>query len=238
MQMFKERVNNLTGIKLQPHQLEAFALYAQEIIAWNKKFNLTSIFDLEAIYTKHFLDSLSCLLVIDPLNALNVVDIGSGAGFPGIPLKITLPNLYLTIVESNRKKASFCEMIAKKLNLRDVMIQNQRVEIIGQEMNFRESYDWAIARAVAHLSTLTEYMLPLVKLGGKALAMKAKKTQQEIADAKYAIQVLGGKIENTFPVNIPGLSEKRYLVSIAKLKHTPKKYPRRTGVPVKKPLSA
>lgn len=175
MQMFKERVNNLTGIKLQPHQLEAFALYAQEIIAWNKKFNLTSIFDLEAIYTKHFLDSLSCLLVIDPLNALNVVDIGSGAGFPGIPLKITLPNLHLTIVESNRKKASFCEMIAKKLNLRDVMIQNQRVEIIGQEMNFRESYDWAIARAVAHLSTLTEYMLPLVKLGGKALAMKAKK---------------------------------------------------------------
>ena len=237
MHYFKNDVLKLIGILLNQNQINALMQYATELVEWNQKFNLTAITDFQDIYTKHFLDSLSCYTVIKPDENTTIVDVGSGAGFPGLPLKIVAPQIHLTIIESNRKKAEFCAFIASKLNLTNIQILNQRVESVGQDLNYRECFEWGVSRAVAHLSTLVEYILPLVKINGKALAMKAKNAMEEMEIAKNAISLLGGNEEKVIPVNIPRIMESRYLIQINKEKTTPQKYPRRIGVPLKKPLS-
>ena len=236
MKEFQAEVANLTGIHLSTEQIAAFLHYEEELSAWNKKFNLTTLVTPQEIRVKHFLDSLSCLQVINKCNSFKLIDVGTGAGFPSIPIKIILPKIKLTLIESIQKKANFCHHIVKELNLQEVEILNARAENIGQDRHYREQFDWAVARAVASLPTLVEYLLPLVKKGGKALAQKGKNANKELQIARNAIQILGGELGEIRKVDIPSIKETRFLVVIKKVSSCPLKYPRRAGVPAKKPL--
>jgi len=210
--------------------------YERELLDWNQKFNLTAIRDVESIRTKHFLDSYSCVLAWKEHPPLRLVDIGTGAGFPGIPLKIIYPNMHLTLVESVGKKAMFCQHVVRALELKDVEIIQSRAEDFGQKPEHRESYDWAVARAVANLNVLSEYLLPLVKAGGNMLAQKGENAHAEAQSAEKAMEVLGGKLKPLIPVHLPGIADERYLVVVEKVAATPKNYPRKAGIPTKSPL--
>jgi len=231
---------SLLQLDLTPAQLAAFQLYANELQAWNEKFNLTAIKNPEDIQIKHFLDSLSLLKALTFSRAdgqrLRLIDVGTGAGFPGIPLKIVYPQLQLTLVEATGKKVTFCEHITRALNLSGVTVVKARAEEIGQNTAHREHYDWAVARAVAHLPVLAEYLLPLVKRGGFALAQKGEDALTETQAANSALQKLGGQLEQLITVELPGVVETRYLVLLKKVAATPPAYPRRPGVPTKSPL--
>lgn len=226
----------LFNIHLTGRQAAAFATYEKELIEWNSKFNLTAIRDSESIRTKHFLDSLSCILAwrTNPPNRL--IDIGTGAGFPGIPLKILHPNLKLTLTESVGKKANFCQHIVSMLGLDNVMVIQARAEELGQDLNHREKYDWAVARAVANLNVLSEYLIPLVRVGGTMLAQKGEGGPAEAQSAESAMKILGGKLRQLIPVHLPGIAEDRYLILVDKIAATPPKYPRKPGIPAKQPL--
>lgn len=229
-------VQHLTGIKLTPRQVSSFEIYEQELLQWNEKFNLTAIRDPEGVRTKHFLDSLTCLVEMSNNPPQRLIDIGTGAGFPGIPLKIVLPAMQLTLVESIGKKAQFCSHVVELLNLDHVEVLTKRAEEVGHMPAHRESYDWAVARAVAALPVLVEYLLPLVKVGGFILAQKGESGPQEAQSAERACQLLGGKLKKITPVTLPGVAEQRYLIVIQKCAATPPKYPRRVGVPSRSPL--
>ena len=227
----------LLNLDLTPAQLAAFQTYADELRAWNEKFNLTAIKDARGVQIRHFLDSLSVLKVLRPGGAaLRVVDVGSGAGFPGIPLKIACPQMQLTLVEATGKKAKFCEHMVEQLKLTNVTVVHARAEEVGREPAHRERYDWAVARAVAEMPTLAEYLLPLVKRGGRALAQKGEDAPGETHTAEGAVKKLGGELEQIVPVELPGVAETRYLVVFKKIAATPPRYPRRPGVPAKTPL--
>lgn len=229
----------LLGLELTPAQVSAFRLYAAELAEWNQKFNLTAIKNPAEVEIKHFLDSLSCLPAIRAgrtPSPFSLIDIGSGAGFPGIPLKIVCPEMRLTLVESVGKKVAFLEHIAAKLGLKEVSLFKARAEELGREAAHREKYDWAVARAVAEMRTLLEYLLPLVKLGGKALAQKGENAPAETHGAEHAAQVLGGCLAQIMPVELPGVVEQRFLVVFDKVAATPGRYPRRPGTPSKEPL--
>lgn len=217
-------------------QLKAFGTYEEELVAWNEKINLTAIRDPEGIRVKHFLDSLTCLKAYPDLRAQKVIDVGTGAGFPGIPLKILFPDLRLTLVESIGKKAAFCRHIVATLGLRDVNIETSRAEELGQSPAHREHYDLALARAVASLPVLVEYLLPLLRLGGTMVAQKGETAPLEAHQAEAALKICGGRLNQLIPVTLPGVSGDRYLVSITKVAATPKNFPRSTGIPQKKPL--
>ena len=226
----------LTGFRLTTAQMEAFASYRQLLLDWNTIHNLTAIREPQEVRTKHFLDSISCILAIRGNSPGKLVDVGTGAGFPGLVLKILYPQMKLTLVESVGKKLDFCRLVVNKLDLEGVTFLNQRVEEVGQSPGHREQYDWAVARAVAGLPTLAEYLLPLVRLGGSMLAMKGETAPAEAHAADYAITVLGGHLRRLLPITLPGVVEQRYLVLIDKIARTPQAYPRRTGVPSKRPL--
>jgi len=166
----------------------------------------------------------------------SVIEVGTGAGFPGLPLKIINPDLQLTLVESVGKKAQFCQYIVDNLGLSGVRIIKERVEVIGHNKNHRQRYDWAVARAVAVMPVLVEYLLPLVRVGGAMLAMKGESAPAEAHSAEYAIQLMGGHLRKLVPVILPGVVEERYLVVVDKIAATPNQYPRKVGVPAKKPL--
>lgn len=236
MSSFKEDVIALLGIRLAAEQLAAFDLYERELIEWNQKFNLTSITDPDQIRIKHFLDSLSCWLAMRAAPLGRVIDVGSGAGFPGLPLTILRPEMHLTLVESTGKKAAFLEHIVQVLGLSSVTILALRAEEVGQLPEHREAYCWAIARAVAPLPVLAEYLLPLARVGGCALAQKGRGAKTEAAAAQNAIAQLGGELADVTPVNIPGLDEERALIVLNKNAPTPVAYPRRAGMPAKRPL--
>jgi 16S rRNA (guanine527-N7)-methyltransferase len=223
-------------MSLTESQVRDFERLEEILLDWNRRFNLTAITGREDIRTKHFLDSLSCLKVIQPRPGLRVVDIGTGAGFPGIPLKIAAPDIRLTLVESVRKKADFCRFAAGELQLREVSVLTARAEEVGQDPAHREQYHWAVARAVADLCVLAEYLLPLVKVGGYALAQKGANGPAEAQSAAGALRLLGGAVEKIVPVELPGIAEIRYLIVVQKTAATPPQYPRRAGVPSKKPL--
>ena len=210
--------------------------YERELLEWNKKINLTAIRDVESIRTKHFLDSFSCVLAWAANPPLRLIDVGTGAGFPGIPLKILYPNMHLTLVESVGKKTKFCRHVVNMLGLKDVEIVHARSEDLGQDSKYRQSYDWAVARAVANLNVLSEYLIPLVKIGGKVLAQKGESGPAEAQSAEKAMKLLGGKLDGLIPVNLPGVAEDRYLVVVEKAAATPPKYPRKPGIPTKQPL--
>lgn len=236
MEIFKREVQQLFGIRLTPPQAAAFELYEKELLDWNSRFNLTAIRDSEGIKRKHFLDSLTCSLVIRENRPFRMIDIGTGAGFPGIPLKIIYPKTDLTLVDSVGKKLEFCRHLVKKLELEQVEVLQGRAEEIGQLGAYREKYDWAVARAVATLPTLVEYLLPLVKIGGTVIAQKGENGPCETQSAENAIRLLGGRIRQLYKIELPGVVEDRYLVVIDKIAATPPQYPRRTGIPAKKPL--
>jgi 16S rRNA (guanine527-N7)-methyltransferase len=216
--------------------LAALEAYETALLDWNSRFNLTAIDDPGKVRVKHFLDSLTCLLVMRDTPMERIVDVGSGAGFPGLPLKIVCPAIKLTLVESVGKKADFCCQVVKVLGLEGVDIIQERAERLGRDLDYREQYDWALARAVAKLPVLVEYLLPLVKVGGSALAMKGESAPAEAHAADNGITLLGGHLRQLVPITLPGVVDERYLVVVDKIAATPETYPRRVGVPAKRPL--
>ena len=236
MEKFIQDTLNVTGIRLLPSQVKAFQVFEEELMCWNEKFNLTAIRDSEGIRTKHFLDSLTAFSEIGLPFSGKIIDIGTGAGFPGIPIKIVAPHARLTLVESVGKKAQFCQHMVEVLGLENVEVRTSRAEDLGMPGRHREKYDWAVARAVASMPVLAEYLLPLVKVGGVILAQKGESAHVEVQSAQNAIRVLGGKLGRISQVTLPGVVDERFLVVIEKQAATPSQYPRRAGIPAKKPL--
>ena len=226
----------LFNVPLLPRQVVALINYEKELLEWNAKFNLTAIRDVESIRTKHFLDSLSCVQAWKANPPYRLVDVGTGAGFPGIALKILYPAMHVTLVESVGKKAMFCQHLIQTLGLEDIEVIHARAEDVGQNPAHRETYDWAVARAVANLNILSEYLLPFVKLGGTMLAQKGESGPAEAQSAEKAMKLLGGKLKQLIPVHLPGVADDRYLVLVDKVAATPPKYPRKAGIPMKMPL--
>lgn len=237
MDKLAQDLRSLVGIQLTSRQLAAFKKYAEELLEWNKNINLTAIRDAEGIRNKHFLDSLTCMLAWRDRPPERLIDIGTGAGFPGIPLKIIMPRLQLTLVESVGKKLEFCRHMVEVLGLENVTCLQSRAEELGLTREHREKYDWAVARAVANLPVLAEYLLPLVRVGGGMLAQKGETGPAEAHKADRAIHVLGGRIKQLIPVLLPGVTEERFLVVVDKVSATPPGYPRRVGLPAKRPIS-
>ena len=244
------------GLHLTAQHLRAFQIYYRELGAWNQRVNLTTVTGLEEVQVKHFLDSLSCLLALPapgiaesarvlpnvvPLSGketpLLCIDIGTGAGFPGVPLKIMRPALRLTLLDSSRKKVTFLEHLVGCLGLTDVQLLCKRAEEVGQDEEHRERYDIALARAVADLTVLAEYCLPLCRKGGCLIAQKGADVAAELKGAEAATHLLGGKLRAVKTLHLPGLKEPRSLVLIDKVGQTPVKYPRRPGIPNKRPLT-
>ncbi len=237
MEKLIKDVQSTLNIRLNLRQVAALELYEQELLTWNARFNLTAIRDVEGIRSKHFLDSLSCSLVMRENPPASLIDIGTGAGFPGIPLKILYPAMRLVLVESVGKKAEFCRHIVRLLNLEKVEVLQSRAEELGQDKNHREKYDWAVARAVAKLPTLAEYLLPLVRLGGAMLAQKGESGPAEAQSADHPIHLLGGRLRQVKEIPLPGIVEDRYLIVVDKVAATPPGFPRRVGIPLKTPLT-
>lgn len=225
------------GLTLTPQEVETFALYYEQLVHWNERVNLTSITDYEGVQVKHFLDSLSCLRVLDTLSPdANCIDIGAGAGFPGLPLKIVRPRLQLTLLESVGKKIRFLDYLAGALVLEHVKVVQGRAEELGRLPDYREVLDVAVVRAVAHMATLVEYGLPLLRLGGMLVAQKGAGVEEEVESARPAIELVGGRLRDVQVVLLPGLGDPRHLVVVEKVAPTPHEYPRRTGMPGKRPL--
>jgi len=222
------------GIDLSPDQIDRFSRYADRLIEWNARFNLTAITEPREIVIKHFLDSLSAARSVPP--AARVIDVGAGAGFPGLPIKIARPAVSLTLLEATRKKCEFLRAMIDELHLTNMLVVNARAEDAAHNPAHRESYDVAIARAVAELPTLIEYLLPFVRIGGVAVAQKAKEAVNDVQHAEFAMTTLGGRLRDIVSVSVPELNEARYLFVIEKTAATPEKYPRRAGMPAKKPL--
>jgi 16S rRNA (guanine527-N7)-methyltransferase len=238
MEKFIQEARKSFGIHLTGSQVVSLMTYERELLEWNGKFNLTAIRDEEGIRTKHFLDSFSCVLAWKENPPRSLVDVGTGAGFPGLVLKILYPSMRLTLVESVGKKANFCRHMVDTLNMEAVEVITARAEEVGRMPGHREAYDWAVARAVANLPVLAEYLLPLVKVGGVMLAQKGASAPAEAQKAEKALKVLGGRLRVLIPVTLPGIVEERYLVVADKVAGTPKSYPRKPGEPGKKPLGS
>lgn len=224
------------NIQLSAAQVAQFERYQALLQEWNQKINLTGIDDPVGIQIRHFLDSLTCATVMEDLDGKRLIDVGTGAGFPGLPLKILYPDLKLTLVESVTKKTRFLEAVVEALGLTGVRVLDQRAETLGQQPEHRARYDWATGRAVAALRVLVEYLLPFCKIGGHVLAQKGESAQVEAAEAAPAIAKLGGGEPAFYPVHLPEREETHYLVVIAKVAETPSAFPRRPGRPAKSPL--
>ena len=226
--------SNVLGICFLVEQTEQFFEYMNLLIEWNEKMNLTAIIDPEEIILKHFIDSITILKELEDNS--KIVDVGTGAGFPGIPLSIMNTTLKITLVDSLNKRLIFLQEVVDRLNLKNIEIVHARAEEFGQNKKYRESFDIATSRAVANLSTLSEYLIPLVKVNGKAISMKASEAQEEINEAKKAIEVLGGKIEIIEEFNLPQSDIGTTVIIIKKEKNTSAKYPRKPGTPSKEPI--
>lgn len=223
------------GISLNVFQVKQFDMFLNNLKFFNRKINLTSITEDEDIVKKHFLDSLSIVKtgLIKPNQ--QIIDIGAGAGFPGLPLKIAIPGIELVLLESNNKKTLFLDIMTKKLSLQGVSIVNDRAELFGQGIG-REKFDIALGRAISKLSVLIEYAIPLLRKDGYLLAMKSKTEEKEVQGAKKACEIINCEIEKTLDLKTPELDAKRTVHIIKKTWGTPKQYPRRPGMPAKKPL--
>lgn len=237
MEELAQYARKVVGLRLTPAQLSAFERYESELLEWNTRFNLTAIDDPRKIRTKHFLDSLTCLIAMWDTPMERVVDVGTGAGFPGIPIKIVCPSIRLTLIESVGKKADFCRHMVTVLGLEGVEVVQERAEVAGGMPAHRQQYDWAVARAVAVLPVLVEYLLPLVRVGGQVLSMKGESGPAEAQAAEHAMKIMGGRLQQLIPVMLPEVEDERYLVLVEKVAATPGQYPRRVGLPAKKPLA-
>jgi 16S rRNA (guanine527-N7)-methyltransferase len=254
MELLREGARTF-GLQLTAEHLQAFQAYYRELGAWNLKFNLTTVTAYEEVQIKHFLDSLTCLLALPvpgaepaqvvpdviPLSTseqpLLCIDVGTGAGLPGVAVKIMRPALQMTLLDSSRKKVAFLRHLIQCLQLRGVQTLWARAEEAGQDSHHRERYDVVLARAVADLSVLVEYCLPLCRKGGCFVAQKGSDIEDELRSAEPAIHLLGGRLRGIKPVQLPGLRERRCLIVIDKAEHTPAEYPRRPGMPNKRPLT-
>jgi len=225
------------SVTLSLEQQQAFETYYRELVDWNARMNLTAIIEREQVVVKHFLDALSVAPILRLIAPnLRLIDVGAGAGFPGIPLKIVFPDLHLTLLETTGKKVQFLKHIVAELNLTDATAIQARAEDLGRDAHHREKYDVAIARAVANLATLSEYCLPFVRKGGIFIAQKGVDVEEEIRQAARAIKVLGGCLREIVPAQLPGL-ERRHIIVVEKIAATPDTFPRRAGTPQQKPIS-
>jgi 16S rRNA (guanine527-N7)-methyltransferase len=225
------------GLELSPSQLEQYEIYYQELVAWNKRVNLTHITDYEEVQIKHFLDSLTVTLAC-PLARVGfrLIDVGTGAGIPGIPLKIVFPAIRLVLLEAVSKKVAFLQHIVQELGLDDVEIVVGRAEEVAHLSEYREQFDLVLSRAVAPLPAVVELTLPFCAVGGSFIAQKKGDIDLEIAQAAKAISLLGGRLREVRKVDLAEFADKRHLVVIDKMSLTPPKYPRRPGIPAKRPL--
>ncbi len=227
------------GLSLSPEQLEQFRVYSQELIDWNQRINLTTITDYEEVQVGHFLDSLTVTMVLKmPLGGENfsAIDVGTGAGLPGIPLRIVLPGIRLVLLEATAKKAKFLNHLTARLRLDNVEVVVGRAEGVAHDARYREKFDLVLSRAVAPLPALAELTLPFCAVGGSFVAQKKGDIGVELKSAKPAITVLGGNLREVKAVDLAEFGDKRYLVVIDKIKPTPREYPRRPGIPAKRPL--
>ncbi|MBO8138527.1 MAG: 16S rRNA (guanine(527)-N(7))-methyltransferase RsmG [Desulfotomaculum sp.] len=221
---------------LSDEQLYLFDKYYNLLLERNKFINLTAITEPSEVAVKHFLDSMTCLPIIDSIHQPRVIDVGTGAGFPGIVLKIIKPDLKIVLLDSLRKRVEFLNEIINCLNLKDIIAVHGRAEEFGRNNNYREKYDAAVSRAVANMNVLSEYCMPFIKKNGLFIAMKGPKAGEEIKCSQKAVNVLGGEISDVNELNLPLINEKRTLIIVKKIFPTPEKYPRRPGIPAKKPL--
>jgi len=224
------------GITLNEEQKQQFATYFKLLVEWNEKMNLTSLTEEKDVYLKHFYDSISAAFYYDFTGGKHLCDVGAGAGFPSIPLKIVFPDLKVTIVDSLQKRITFLNELASKLGLQQVAFYHDRAESFGKNAKFRETFDLVTARAVARLSVLSELCLPLCKKNGYFIAMKGAQGPEELKDAAMAIEVLGGEMERTERFSLPEEDSDRAIIFIEKRRKTPKKYPRKAGEPNRSPL--
>lgn len=239
MEKLIEGVGKL-GIELSAGQVKQFELYYQELLEWNKRFNLTTVTDYEEVQTKHFLDSLTVALALKQEEIrqpnFNIIDIGTGAGFPGLPLKILFAEPKLVLVDSVAKKTVFLRHVIEQLELGNVEIVVGRAEEIAHRLAYRQQFALALSRAVASCATLAELALPFCQIGGKFIAQKKGEISQEINNASKAIATLGGKLDQVKKIQVAELGDERYLVIVDKIYSTPEKYPRRSGVPKRHPI--
>ncbi len=224
------------GLEFTERQLEQFTKYYEMLVETNKVMNLTAITEPEEVAVKHMIDSL--LAYTPVMDGKTLADVGTGAGFPGVPLKIYCPELKVTLIDSLGKRLNFLQQVIDALELKNIVCEHSRAEDAGRNKKYREKYDFVTARAVARLSVLSEYCLPLAKKGGQFIALKGSKFADEINEGTEAVKILGGKIISADPVKLPGLDDGRAIIKINKVKATPAAYPRKAGTPERQPLGS
>ncbi|CCZ59751.1 16S rRNA (guanine(527)-N(7))-methyltransferase RsmG [Hungatella hathewayi] len=238
---FKDRLNrelNQFSIILENLQINQFYQYYELLNEWNRIMNLTAITDQNEVITKHFVDSLALVKAMGEISTkeYKIIDIGTGAGFPGIPLKIAFPQLKITLMDSLNKRIKFLNEVIEQLRLKEITAVHSRAEDLGRDKDYREKYDLSVSRAVANLSTLSEYCMPFVKPGGFFISYKSGKIEEELSSAKHAVFLLGGKVNRIESFTLDGAEAERTLIKIEKVSEISKKYPRKAGVPGKEPL--
>ena len=232
-----DAARDLLGVDLTPEQQAAFEHYTQELVTWNEqRANLTAIIDPLAVEIRHYLDSLSILKIAPMTAGLSVIDVGTGAGFPGLPLRIVAPSIKLALMEATGKKTQFLEHVCAQLKFNNVKVIHARAEDAGQDPAHREQYDLVVARSVAHMPILMEYLLPLCKVGGRVIAMKGESAAKEAQIAETAMRTLGGRLTSITPITLPHVAETHHLMLIDKTVTTPARFPRKPGLPSKNPL--
>ena len=233
--LFDEKLSAL-GITLTENQYEQFDKYYELLVEWNKVMNLTGITEYEEVNEKHFIDSLSIVIVVDISKVNTIIDIGTGAGFPGIPLKIAFPHLKITLLDSLNKRIKYLNTVIENLGLEDIQTIHGRAEDFARKEEHREQYDIAVSRAVANLSTLSELCIPYVKIGGMFIPYKSGEIEEEVKEAQTAIKILGARKKEIIKFTLPGSDINRSFVKIEKVKNTGKKFPRKAGLPGKEPI--
>ena len=236
IESFKKKVNML-HIELSDKQYNQYVTYYEMVVEKNKVMNLTGITEFQEVLVKHFLDSLACVKAVDMTKVSKIMDIGTGAGFPGVPLKIAFPHLEACLLDSLKKRVNFLEETFALLKLENITAIHGRAEEFAKNKAYREQYDLCVSRAVSNLATLSEYCLPYVKVGGNFISYKSGTVQEELQQAEKAVKILGGKIQDVVYFNLPDSEIQRSLVVIEKMKPTPGRYPRKAGTPLKEPLS-
>ena len=224
------------NIQINEIQKKQFDTFYSMLVEWNKVMNLTGITEYEEVIEKHFVDSLSIVNIFDLSEVNTLIDVGTGAGFPGIPLKIAFPHLKITLLDSLNKRINFLDSVIDELKLDGIYTIHGRAEDFAKKDDYRERYDLCVSRAVANLSTLSEYCLPYIRVGGMFVSYKSGDVDDEVLESKKAISILGGKLDNVVKFQLPGTDINRSFIKIEKIKNTGKKYPRKAGLPSKEPL--